>query len=173
MQTVEPAYRRHLKIIRSHFVGVVMLVMLLFPFAPLVLAGEGDGYAGWKTCAGCHDGIAAKWQTSRHAKAFDSLKKTNQQNLPKCVACHVTGYEQPDGFIDDEITPELAAVQCEACHGQGKKHAAGAGKKAIRTAPPVEVCRRCHTSAQDPNFDYRKKSQKIHEAGAKGTESKK
>jgi hypothetical protein len=173
MQMVEPAHKHNLTPLRLYLIGASALFMLLLPAALSVFAAEGNGYTGWKTCAGCHDDIAARWQTSRHAKAFDSLKKTNQQNLPKCVACHVTGYEQPGGFIDDELTPELIAVQCEACHGEGGNHAAGAGKTAIQTAPPVEVCRQCHTPGQDPNFDYHKKTRKIHETGSNAKETKK
>jgi hypothetical protein len=156
-----------------YIIGAAALLAFQVSSPSPVAAAEGDAYVGWKTCASCHEDLAAKWQTSRHARAFDSLKKTNQQNLPKCVACHVTGYERPGGYIDDELTPELTAVQCEACHGEGGKHAAGAGKTAIRTAPPVETCRKCHTPGQDPNFDYRKKSQGIHGAGSKAKETKK
>ncbi|HEY3277110.1 MAG TPA: cytochrome c family protein [Syntrophorhabdaceae bacterium] len=144
----------------------VFLILLLIPAVPSV-AAEGEGYTGWKACAGCHDGIAGTWQTSRHGKAFDSLRKTKQENLPKCVVCHVTGYDRPGGFIDEELTPELSAVQCEACHGPGAAHAAEGGKAKIRKSPPVEVCRQCHTPGQDPNFDYSKKIRGIHEAGIK------
>jgi len=171
-QMAEPSYNHSLPTLGSCLIATVALLAFIFPFTPRVRAAEG-GYVGFKTCASCHEEIAADWQKSRHAKAFDSLRKNGQQNLPKCVACHVTGYERPGGFIDDELTPELSAVQCEACHGEGSKHASGEGKTAIRTKPSVEVCRQCHTPGQDPNFDYKKKVLNVHEAGASPGRTKK
>ncbi len=108
----------------------------------------------------CHAAKDKGWQQTRHAKALEDLKKTNQHDLPDCVRCHVTGYEEAGGFIDHELTPEMAGVQCEACHGPGSKHKGG--KTDIVSIPGEDKCRQCHTPGQDPKFDYRKKAAEVH-----------
>jgi hypothetical protein len=120
-------------------------------------------YLGWESCRDCHGTIVTEWEGTRHARAFASLKKTNQEGLPGCLKCHVSGYEEQGGFIDPELTPELGNVQCEECHGPGKVHAADPGKKgSMVAAPGEEKCRKCHTPGQDRNFDYSKKSKLVH-----------
>jgi hypothetical protein len=121
------------------------------------------GYAGWKACMVCHQKITESWQRTPHAKAIESLRKTSQESLPGCVSCHVTGYEQPGGYVDLELTPELEGVQCEACHGPAKGHLVQVGRKAgMAAVPGKEVCRKCHTPGQDPKFDYDTKARMIH-----------
>jgi hypothetical protein len=140
--------------------GCLILLLLLLT-APVSAAGSGD-YQGVKKCNECHDAVGARWAATRHGNAFESLKKSGQETLPKCIACHVTGYEKPGGFIDHELTPELAGVQCEECHGPGGKHVDAPGKENVVTRPGQETCRRCHTPGQDPQFDYTKKIRNIH-----------
>ena len=121
-------------------------------------------YVGWERCAPCHSDKAEGWQTTRHAKALESLKKTEQENLPGCVKCHVTGYEKDGGFIDYELTSEMAGVQCEACHGAGGGHV----EDPMGVKPAGDVgegtCRQCHTEEQDPGFNYEEKTKGIHGA---------
>jgi hypothetical protein len=120
-------------------------------------------YAGSQSCAACHEAQVQGWSTTPHAEAFESLRKSSQQNLPGCVKCHVTGYEQKGGFIDHDLTPEMAGVQCEECHGPGKRHVDSGGDKAsiVRAAGP-DQCLRCHTPGQDKNFSYQKKVLLVH-----------
>ena len=114
---------RHAHMLRSGrplFAAMAALFLLLFS-SPGICAAEGPGdYVGWKACSGCHEKAAADWQKGRHAGAFADLQKSGQENLPACVRCHVTGHGRPGGFVDGEITPDLAGVQCEACHGPGR-----------------------------------------------------
>ncbi len=118
---------------------------------------------GYKECATCHEEIVNSWLKTRHAKAFESLKKTSQEGLPGCVPCHVTGYDEPGGYVDFEITPELIGVQCEECHGPGKAHTTNPGEKSgITTKTGDKKCKKCHTPGQDPNFNYGKKSPLVH-----------
>jgi hypothetical protein len=135
-----------------------------------MLRAEGtDSYVGWKRCSGCHEKNATEWLKGRHAGALADLTKSGQEELPACVRCHVTGLGQPGGFVDGEITPDLAGVQCEACHGPGRRHAAspGTGAGPIVRTPGVETCRRCHTPGQDPGFDYAQKAGGAHTAMAR------
>jgi predicted CXXCH cytochrome family protein len=138
-----------------------LVVVLSFCFLPsLVLSQDTAQYKGWSYCKACHKPKTKGWEQTRHAKAFDSLKKTNQQDLPDCVKCHVTGYGEPGGFIDYELTPEMSGVQCEACHGRGSRHKGG--EKDIIAVPGTDKCRQCHTPGQDPKFDYKKRTAEVH-----------
>lgn len=127
------------------------------------------GYASVQTCAGCHGDRAKGWQTTRHAKALETLKKKSQDTLPGCVKCHVTGFEKDGGYVDQELTPALAGVQCEACHGPAANHAANPmNKKNLIARPGETICRECHTKGQDPKFDYANKKGLVHGENQKG-----
>jgi len=127
-----------------------------------------EGYAGAAACAMCHGELAAGWKTTRHARAFETLKKKSQEKLPACVKCHVVGFEKPGGYVDQELTPELAGVQCESCHGPAAAHAANPANKKSLIDPGEKTCRACHTPGQDPKFDYAGKKHSVHGASEKG-----
>ena len=104
-------------------------------------------YIGAARCGECHKKAFAKWQTTRHALAYQSLAEgrkdfegtwTSRQHDPECLACHVTGWNAQEvypylsGFLPAEIastkgSPErfelLKGQQCENCHGPGNRHA--------------------------------------------------
>jgi predicted CXXCH cytochrome family protein len=139
-----------------------ILLLLLLINTPGIYSEQSASYIGWNKCAACHSAINDVWQNSRHAKAIESLKKSGQENLPACVKCHVTGYEKDGGFIDYELTPEMAGVQCEVCHGPGSDHAAGPIEKKLVKESGAALCRQCHTEGQDPKFNYEAKVKKVH-----------
>ena len=91
-------------------------------------------FATEKVCKTCHSEIHKTWEASRHGSAYDTLRKVNKAFDPECLICHVTGMNQPGGFISEIDTPELMHIQCEVCHGPALKHsqapAAGFGQKA-------------------------------------------
>ncbi len=103
-------------------------------------------------CKDCHPEIYEIWSSSQHAHAMATLEKTHQEYDPECIQCHVTGAVARNGFSNAKDTPELANVQCEACHGPAAKHvsapAKGFGKAGEQT------CRSCHTTERTPDFDY-------------------
>ena len=141
---------------------IAALALLLI--APRAFSEESGTYVGSMKCAACHSPITKAWQETNHFRAIESLKKTKQENLPDCVKCHVTGYERDGGFIDNELTPEMAGVQCEVCHGPGGDHVKDpAGKKLIRESGE-ETCRQCHTKGQDAGFNYKEKVKLVHGA---------
>ena len=121
-------------------------------------------YQGYETCETCHGDLVDGWKTTPHASAFEDLKKQGEekQENPGCVQCHVVAYGKDGGFIDMELTPELKDVQCESCHGPGKKHNETFSAEDIVGKPGEEVCRQCHTEGQDKNFNYEKKSKLVH-----------
>jgi predicted CXXCH cytochrome family protein len=78
------------------------------------------------------------------------------------VKCHVTGYEKDGGFVDYELTPEMAGVQCEVCHGPASNHMSTLSAKDIVKKAGAELCRQCHTQGQDPGFNYEVKVKDVH-----------
>jgi 2',3'-cyclic-nucleotide 2'-phosphodiesterase (5'-nucleotidase family) len=97
-------------------------------------------------CEKCHPKMAEKWKTTAHAKAYSTLVKTKNQNDPKCLACHTTRFEQPDGFSMKQQQMELVNVQCESCHGLAKDHLSS--MKPIPTKKPaIDVCKKCHNNS--------------------------
>ncbi len=142
---------------------LLLVVLLLILCAPLPSpASEVVARSESAECLLCHEKLAAQWQSSRHARAFESLKKTGQEALPGCTPCHVTGYGKPGGFTDAELTPWLAGVQCRECHGPGVTHRTAPARTNIIALPGIETCRRCHTAGQDPGFDYQTKVKWVH-----------
>ena len=150
-------------ILKKYFGFTVVLIMVFgLSLVQTIRSEESAQYVGKEKCSLCHSDIHKSWQDTRHAKAIDSLKKTSQEGLASCVKCHVTGYEKDGGFLDYELTPEMAGVQCEACHGPGGKHISNPmGEKPVRT-PGEDLCRECHTKGQDPGFNYEEKAKQSH-----------
>ena len=109
-------------------------------------------YAGDVACKTCHPATHDKWLSSRHGRAYETLRKINKAFDPECLVCHVVGYNTPGGFISELDTPELKNVQCEVCHGSGKEHIkapmSGFGKEARNT------CKKCHVKNHSPRFNF-------------------
>lgn len=83
---------------------------------------EQTPFAGAEACKGCHAAAYATWQESRHAGAVPTLEAVGKQFDPECLACHVVGLNTEGGFISHDLTPGLAGVQCENCHGPARRH---------------------------------------------------
>ena len=149
---------------KKYFWGVTVIFLMILGVSLVrpIRSEETGSYVGNEKCAPCHSDIYKSWQDTRHSKAIDSLKKSGQEGLAACVKCHVTGYEKDGGFLDYELTPEMAGVQCEACHSAGGKHISNPmGEKPVKT-PGENLCRECHTQGQDPGFNYEEKSKLSH-----------
>jgi len=111
----------------------------------------GGAYVGVSACRDCHVEQAAFWDTTKHAKALDTLIDKNHDFVPSCLTCHTTGFGYVGGFLLASQTPGLADVQCEECHGAGEDHVY-APNDPWPTDPPEE-CPRCHTQEHSPEFD--------------------
>lgn len=152
------------------FVVIVAGLILLYYVPKSYSQADPKGYAGVKTCAACHNELTERWQATRHSKALETLRMKSQEKLPACVKCHVTGFDKPGGYVDQELTPELEGVQCEVCHGPAAAHAENPGdRKSLIVDPGEASCRECHTKGQDPNFNYSIKKKLVHGEDQKGT----
>lgn len=109
-------------------------------------------YVGSSTCAACHAEQYAIWERSDHAHAMATLEKKNQQFDNECVRCHVVGFDK-GGFQTLITTPQLANVQCEACHGPGRAHTNAPAKGYGHMETPVG-CTQCHTQPNSPDFNF-------------------
>ncbi len=105
------------------------------------------------TCEPCHGEQVAKWKTTDHAKAYETLVKKSKQFDPKCLACHTTRFEQAEGFSMKQQQMELVNVQCESCHGLAKEHLSDFSKLNPTPKPAMALCLKCHTSDRCPNFE--------------------
>jgi 2',3'-cyclic-nucleotide 2'-phosphodiesterase (5'-nucleotidase family) len=109
-------------------------------------------YVGAATCQACHAQQYATWEQTGHAHAMATLERKSQQFDNECVRCHVVGFNN-GGFQSLVSTPQLANVQCEACHGPGRAHAA-APAKGYGFMPTPTGCVQCHTQANSPDFNF-------------------
>lgn len=112
-------------------------------------------YAGALACQSCHAEQHKIWDASRHAHAYDKLRRVNKAFDPSCIVCHTVGFNKPGGFIDDDATANLANVQCESCHGAARAHAESGGAKPVGNAgwPRERMCAQCHVPGHSPSFN--------------------
>jgi hypothetical protein len=101
-------------------------------------------------CEACHSEQAAKWKTTAHAKAYATLVGKNKQFDPKCLSCHTTRFEKPNGFSVKQQQMELVNVQCESCHGDRSQHLTDF--KPSTQKPKIADCVTCHDASRCPTF---------------------
>lgn len=154
----------------------VLLVALVSLVAAVAVAQEKakPTFVGAEKCAKmCHKAQYESWLTTKHAKAFETLKPEEQKKA-ECVKCHTTG-ALADGT-------QLTGVQCESCHGAGSDYkkptimakakwaADPAGQlklaqEAGLVVPDEKVCVTCHTKEGNANFkpfDFAKSKGLVH-----------
>ncbi len=122
--------------------------------------GPGPRYVGGRACAECHQPIHDAEAGTLHVHALEALQQIGQDTNPSCLPCHTVGYGMPTGYTNQTVTPHLAGVQCESCHGPAGNHAANPEDRSV--VPRVElastVCGGCHTGSHTPNYDEWKTS---------------
>jgi 2',3'-cyclic-nucleotide 2'-phosphodiesterase (5'-nucleotidase family) len=109
-------------------------------------------YAGAEKCAACHQPQYDNWLNTAHSQAYDTLMKNCNHFDIECLPCHTTGFKEPGGYTiaQGENSPFLH-VQCESCHGPGKRHK---GKGDIMRNPEEGICKQCHDEKNSPRFNY-------------------
>lgn len=122
--------------------------------------GETLPFLGPDGCKSCHPVQTKFWQTTRHARAYQTLQRQGQAFILECLPCHVT---TSPGFTlgkDQLLTlpPGLQTVGCENCHiGQGRSHAGNPKQFQMTKQVAEKICLSCHTKERDNNFEYQKK----------------
>ncbi len=111
-------------------------------------------YVTAEKCRDCHSEIYDSWSKTSHSRAIKTLEKVNQEYDPECFSCHATGVMARNAYTNQKETPELANVQCEACHGPGRTHSESPDSGYGSTGEMA--CRSCHTEDRNPDFDYKK-----------------
>lgn len=110
-------------------------------------------FAGSEACATCHPDAFKKWQESRHAQAFSTLKKVGKESDSECVSCHVLGMQADGGFVSEQHTPQFVGVSCENCHGPRKAHVANPTIKG--TTKAEAMCVTCHKEPHSYQFAFK------------------
>jgi hypothetical protein len=122
--------------------------------------GPSSRYAGASECRTCHPREGEQWGATSHARAFETLLRKGQEGNPDCLECHVTAFREKGGYRPGAESPDLAAVQCEACHGAGISHKS---RGMIDLMVPVTVCQGCHNTENSPTFRYEEYLKKLGE----------
>jgi hypothetical protein len=115
------------------------------------VAGNGP-YVGTKVCQSCHGAEYEQWNETAHAHALNTVEAQTGKASPQCQTCHTTAAGLPGGFVSREVTPTLAAVGCESCHGPGRRHLQDPERPFGKIA--LSSCTVCHDPKNSPKFDF-------------------
>lgn len=122
-------------------------------------------YMGAAACMKCHEKEYRHWEKTVHANVY----KTEQAETapPEKLFRYNTGAGSAGGYPE----PGREGVQCEACHGPGEKHLAHPEAKGqgyiialsneCSSCVVEQICRRCHSAADDPEFDFQKELEQV------------
>ena len=113
---------------------------------------HGNGYVSATACQQCHEQEYLQWSATRHAFAYQTLLKKERYFDAGCVSCHTTGFGYPTGFQIGDPNATLKGVQCETCHGPGKRHVGNPKKSNIRNGKDTSLCLACHDPQHSPGF---------------------
>ncbi len=126
---------------------------------PLLAFADDVAWVGSASCAGCHPAETTHWLGTPHATAMARLS-TQEAGDAGCVRCHAT--PTASGMPSEDVATyrREESVGCEACHGPGGQHVQDQRADSIvglGDSCPVcvveAVCTRCHTAAQDPDWN--------------------
>lgn len=112
-------------------------------------------FVGTQTCAACHPDAMAFWETTRHARAWQTLVDVQKQGHLDCVGCHLVGWQQPGGVCRLDQTGAWTDVGCESCHGPGSAHITDGAPAALVQRADAQACATCHNAEHSPNFDLK------------------
>ena len=111
-----------------------------------------NGYVSATVCQGCHEQEYLQWSATRHAFAYETLLKKERYFDPNCISCHTTGFGYQTGFHIGDSDSTLKGVQCETCHGPGKRHVGNPKKSNIRGGADTSLCLQCHDAEHSLGF---------------------
>jgi hypothetical protein len=155
--------------------GISIAVLTGMLIITTLVHAEKPIYVGAKKCKPCHSGarnmnVYEKWEQEPHARAFETLKAKGEEKNPRCLGCHVTGFNDGGYQLNASNANEFEGVQCEACHGKGSlymqlnrmKDPAAALLNGLLI--PIEVvCTKCHNKKSPTfnGFNYQEASKRI------------
>ena len=105
-------------------------------------------YVGAGVCMGCHPSQYSDWSSTSHAHAWRTLVREKRHFDQDCWSCHATGANKPGGPAHPKEVGSMGNVQCEACHGPGRKHISAPSKFHMQKSPSEKLCLSCHTMEQ-------------------------
>ncbi len=117
-------------------------------------------YVGNTKCRLCHRKFFLGRKKDPHDFAMNHLVAHGEEENPRCLVCHTTGFGVETGFVSLESTPRLSNVQCEGCHGPGNVHikrikAKKRGGFLAGTDKPKRIrkmCQSCHTERWNRSY---------------------
>lgn len=116
---------------------------------------QANSYAGATACGGCHGAEYTPWTATAHANAYNALVAAGMNNNSECLQCHTTGFGQPTGFTNITLTPNLAGVGCETCHGPAGWHKSSDHAVIIPALSlDPEICGSCHNGYNPQYNEY-------------------
>jgi hypothetical protein len=129
--------------------------------------GPADGLIGFAACAQCHQAQTAFWESTGHARAYQTLVRENQQFNLDCLPCHVTrgrssGKERKElrqGLLN--LPQSLQVVGCESCHGAARAHAGNPKQVRPQRKADQGICLACHSKERSPGFDFTRYIMKV------------
>ena len=147
-----------------------------YPRHPYLGGTPGASFAGAESCRACHPKTFEKWQSTKHAHAYDALLSNPRRKRDadaECVSCHVTGFRYDSGFQSAEVSAHLKGNQCENCHGPSSRHVEAPddldARKAIaltkQVADSTRLCLQCHDDDNSPKFKFEEDYPKIAHKG--------
>lgn len=123
--------------------------------------------AGSARCQECHPRQAQFWSATRHAGAYATLQRQQQNFNLDCLPCHTTqNVVSGKGEVSAvssllNLPLALQSVGCESCHGAGQVHADSPDKVKPQGKVEEKICVVCHSKERDPVFDFQQKNPKV------------
>ena len=115
-------------------------------------------FVGAEACASCHASSYEVWKKSSHSRAMNTLLLKRRHEDATCVECHVLGFNEKGGYVNEVVSPHFSNVQCENCHGPRKAHIINPSQRSAgaQAIDPKKSCAQCHTPPHSPGFDPKK-----------------
>ena len=119
---------------------------------------QANAYTGSGDCSGCHGDTYNKYATTAHATAINEILNPDGSFKPfrnaSCLPCHTVGMGQSTGYTNQILTPQLANVGCESCHGPAAWHKYS-DHDLIRPAVSIDpsICGNCHQDSHHPTYE--------------------
>jgi hypothetical protein len=111
------------------------------------------GHVGSSRCGACHPSQYARWASTRHATAMQTLEHAEAHTRADCYVCHVTATMPPANAatiaLPASIPEPFRAVGCESCHGPGAAHV---DERRPLPWQPRTSCAHCHVAKFSGRF---------------------